>query len=174
MHASSARPVLDSGIPAAGVSPLTPSRRRMAVRLGTSMPDKVVDDMRERLAAVVATTGELERNRSQLMERMLTTVKQMEALRDRLAQNPDGQDEALVSSLAIRLARKYQLTPRELEVAILLSGGAPNAVIASSLRISEHTARHHTRHILVKLRLHSRARAGALIARELGGAALLP
>ena len=130
--------------------------------------------MRERLAAVLETTGELDRSRSQLMQQMRTTIRQMKALRHGLAANPEARDEACVPTPASRLAQRYHLTPRELEVAILLSGGAPNAVIASSLRISEHTARHHTRHILVKLRLHSRARAGVLIARELGGAALVP
>jgi DNA-binding NarL/FixJ family response regulator len=137
------------------------------------MPDKVADDLRERLAAVLETSGELERNRSQLMERMRTTLNEMKALRYRLA-TPEAGEAASVPSPDRQLAQKYHLTPRELEVAILLCGGAPNAAIASSLRISQHTARHHTRHILVKLQVHSRARAGALIARELGGGTLHP
>jgi DNA-binding CsgD family transcriptional regulator len=41
---------------------------------------------------------------------------------------------------------------------MLLAGGAPNTAIAKVLSISEHTARHHARHVLIKLRLHSRAR----------------
>jgi DNA-binding NarL/FixJ family response regulator len=58
---------------------------------------------------------------------------------------------------------------------MLLSSGAPNTAIARALNISEHTARHHTRHVLVKLGLHSRAKAAAIIARELGvGAARFP
>ena len=72
---------------------------------------------------------------------------------------------------AARLARRYRLTAREFEVALLLSDGASNAEIATVLRISEHTARHHTRHVLLKLGLHSRARAAAVIARHLGEAA---
>jgi len=130
--------------------------------------------MRERLAALLETTGELERNRSQLMRQMRLTIKEMKELRGRMAASPAGADGNLVLRAGHRLAHKYHLTPRELEVALLLSGGASNTMIASSLRISEHTARHHTRHILVKLRLHSRGRAGALIARELGGAVVLP
>ena len=51
---------------------------------------------------------------------------------------------------------------------MLLSGGASNATIARVLEVSEHTARHHTRHVLVKLGVHSRSRAAALIAREMG------
>jgi DNA-binding NarL/FixJ family response regulator len=130
--------------------------------------------MRERLAAVLETTGELERSRSLLIREMRATIKSIRTLRERLHRNPEAGEAMVAHNPGMRLAERYRLTPRELEVALLLSGGASNAVIASSLRISEHTARHHTRHILVKLRLHSRARAGALIARELGGAAILP
>jgi DNA-binding CsgD family transcriptional regulator len=129
--------------------------------------------MRERLAAVLETTSELKRSRSQLIREMRATIGKIRTLRERVHSNPGNGDEAAVRGAGIRLAEKYQLTPRELEVALLLSGGASNAVIASSLRISQHTARHHTRHILVKLRLHSRARAGALIAREIEGGGMV-
>lgn len=129
--------------------------------------------MRERLAAVLETTDELQRSRSQLIREMRATIGKIRILRERLHSDPGDGDGEAARSAGMRLAEKYQLTPRELEVALLLSGGASNAVIASSLRISQHTARHHTRHILVKLRLHSRARAGALIAREIGGARII-
>jgi DNA-binding NarL/FixJ family response regulator len=129
--------------------------------------------MRERLAAVLETSGELERSRSRLIRQLRTTMVSIKALRERL-RHENGADGNHGPSPAARLADRYRLTPRELEVAILLSGGASNAMIASTLGISQHTARHHTRHILVKLGLHSRARAGAVIAHELGGAALLP
>jgi DNA-binding CsgD family transcriptional regulator len=126
--------------------------------------------MQERLAAVLETTGELQRSRSRLVHEVHTTLREVRRLRNRiLADQVSGGDPA--PSPGARLAKKYHLTPRELEVAMLLSGGASNAMIASTLRISEHTARHHTRHVLVKLRVHSRARAAALIARELGTAA---
>jgi DNA-binding NarL/FixJ family response regulator len=59
------------------------------------------------------------------------------------------------------LERRYGLTPRELEVAKLLARGKSNAAIAEELRISAHTARHHTQRILSKLAVHSRAEAGA-------------
>jgi len=123
--------------------------------------------MRERLAAVLETSGELERNRSELIRQMRDTMAEIRALRQRLLA-PKGNG---VAASAARLAEKFRLTARELEVAMLLSSGAPNSVIAKALSISEHTARHHTRHVLVKLSLHSRARAAALIARELGAAA---
>ena len=135
------------------------------------MPSKVAGDLRERLAAVIEIADELQRNRSELMRRMRETVKQIRALRTRLLSS-DGNGAADQSPApGIRLAEKFHLTPREVEVALLLSSGAPNSVIAEVLSISEHTARHHTRHVLVKLGLHSRARAAAMIARQLGSSA---
>jgi DNA-binding NarL/FixJ family response regulator len=59
------------------------------------------------------------------------------------------------------LCERYGLTRRELEVARLLARGKSNAVIADELRISGHTARHHTQRILSKLAVHSRSEAGA-------------
>ncbi len=132
------------------------------------MPNKVASDMLERLAAVLETTGELERNRAELIRQMRDTMAEIRALRQRLLPPPKGNG---VAACAPPVAEKFHMTARELEVAMLLSSGAPNVAIAKALSISEHTARHHTRHVLVKLRLHSRARAAALIARELGAAA---
>lgn len=127
--------------------------------------------MRERLAAVLETTGALQRNRIELMRRMRLTLSEMRAMRTRLLSPHDGHPGTGEPAPGTRLAERFHLTPREVEVAMLLSSGAPNAAIAEVLSISEHTARHHTRHVLVKLGLHSRARAAALIARELGPAA---
>lgn len=56
---------------------------------------------------------------------------------------------------------RYGLTRREHEVARLLAQGKSNAAIAQELRISAHTARHHTQRVLAKLAVHSRAEAGA-------------
>lgn len=124
--------------------------------------------MRERLAAIVETSDELQRNRFELIRRMRHTMAEIRAMRDRLLALLGDQTNGDVPSAGARLARKFHLTPRETEVAMLLAGGAPNVAIAKVLSISEHTARHHTRHVLIKLGLHSRARAAALIARELG------
>jgi DNA-binding NarL/FixJ family response regulator len=127
--------------------------------------------MQERLAAVREAAGELQRNRAELMRRMRQSFRDMRAMREQLLTERGHADQPPGPSAADRLAAKYRLTPRELEVALLLSGGASNTFIAGTLRISEHTARHHTRHVLLKLGLHSRARATAIIARELGDAA---
>ena len=59
------------------------------------------------------------------------------------------------------LSKEFGLTRREAEVAELLSQGRSNQAIARELRISEHTARHHTQRILSKLEVHSRGEAGA-------------
>ena len=59
------------------------------------------------------------------------------------------------------LQTRYDLTPRETEVADLLVQGRPNTAIAAALQISTHTARHHTQRVLTKLGVHSRAEAGA-------------
>jgi DNA-binding CsgD family transcriptional regulator len=62
---------------------------------------------------------------------------------------------------AINLHVEYGMTPREIEVALLLAEGCSNRTIAHRLGISPHTARHHTQRVLVKLGVHSRAEAGA-------------
>ena len=50
----------------------------------------------------------------------------------------------------------FGLTRRELEVAQLLRLRRSNSELASTLGISEHTARHHTENVLSKLGVHSR------------------
>jgi DNA-binding CsgD family transcriptional regulator len=60
-----------------------------------------------------------------------------------------------------RLRGEYGMTPREVEVAELLALGLSNVGVAGRLRISPHTARHHTQRVLAKLGVHSRAEAAA-------------
>lgn len=50
----------------------------------------------------------------------------------------------------------YRLTPREVEVTRLLVQRRSNAEVARALTISEHTARHHTENVLLKLGARSR------------------
>jgi DNA-binding CsgD family transcriptional regulator len=59
------------------------------------------------------------------------------------------------------LQRQYGLTRREIDVARLLAQGRSNLEIAGELRISTHTARRHTEHVLAKLGVHTRAAVGA-------------
>lgn len=58
------------------------------------------------------------------------------------------------------------LTPRQLDVLVLLSGGASTEQIASELYISKTTARNHISHILQALGVHSRLAAVAKARRE--------
>jgi len=71
---------------------------------------------------------------------------------------------ALTSAPTDLLTARYQLTPREAEVARLLALGKSNAEVAQSLSISEHTARRHTEQVLLKLGVRSRAAVAPLLA----------
>jgi DNA-binding CsgD family transcriptional regulator len=61
------------------------------------------------------------------------------------------------------LMRRFAMTGREAAVAALLARGASNSKIASELRISPHTARHHTENVLTKLNVHARAEVARAI-----------
>lgn len=59
-----------------------------------------------------------------------------------------------------------QLTPRELEVLVLLVEGANGRAIARSLGISANTVRTHVQSILTKLQVHSRLEAATFAVRH--------
>jgi DNA-binding NarL/FixJ family response regulator len=61
------------------------------------------------------------------------------------------------------LMRRFSMTTREADVALLLARGASNATVASELRISQHTARHHTENVLAKLNVHTRREVASAI-----------
>ncbi len=63
------------------------------------------------------------------------------------------------------LRRRFGLSRREAEVALLLAQGRRNSHVAESLGISPHTARHHTEMVLAKLGTRSRAEVGAVLLR---------
>jgi DNA-binding CsgD family transcriptional regulator len=62
-----------------------------------------------------------------------------------------------------RLGERFGLTQRESQVALLLAHGETNKKIATTLKISPNTARHHTEHVLAKLGVDSRAKVTALL-----------
>jgi len=61
------------------------------------------------------------------------------------------------------LMRRFAMTTREADVALLLARGSRNAAIASELHISPHTARHHTESVLAKLGVHGRGEVARAI-----------
>ena len=63
------------------------------------------------------------------------------------------------------LAEGFDLTPREIEVAMLGSGGMPSATIAVRLGMGEGTARNHMKAILRKIGIHSQTELASLVAR---------
>lgn len=62
------------------------------------------------------------------------------------------------------LIKRFGMTTREADVALLLARGARNTAIAAALHISPHTARHHTENVLGKLGVHARAEVSQAIA----------
>jgi DNA-binding CsgD family transcriptional regulator len=112
-------------------------------------------------------TEELRVHRRSLMSNLRVlmgeTVVQGERLRDEWQQH--GELQASVATHRERLRDQYGMTPREIEVAALLAQGLSNIGVAGRLRISPHTARHHTQRVLAKLGVHSRAEAAARLRR---------
>ena len=62
-------------------------------------------------------------------------------------------DEGLAQRCAI-VAQRYDLTPRERDVLVLLARGRTLGVVARELNIAEGTARTHMGHIYTKLGVH--------------------
>lgn len=62
---------------------------------------------------------------------------------------------------------RFDLTPREAEVALLLAEGLENRCIAERLSISPHTARHHTEAVMKRLGISSRAAVTVALLRQL-------
>ena len=118
------------------------------------------------LLALRLTFQELRARRESLLSSMRAlvgeTLSRSQPLRDgSQIRTPD----LPVVPAALRLQDDYGMTPREVEVALLLSEGLSNSALARRLGISPHTARHQTQRVLGKLGVHSRAEAGARLRR---------
>jgi DNA-binding NarL/FixJ family response regulator len=122
------------------------------------------DKTHERLAAVIATFTTLRDDGQVLIERIHQSLLEMRELRHQLRElrgrRPSGSNGNAGARTAY-LQTKFGFTARETEVALLLGQGKSNVSIAKTLGISTHTARHHTQRVLGKLKVHSRAEAGA-------------
>ena len=119
----------------------------------------------DRVLALLSSFSQLRDRNEVLVEELRGSVDKLRALRQELSRHPArnygrgrGQQRA-----GETLAERFGLTRREEEVALLLAQGKSNQTIARELKISAHTARHHTQRILSKLAVHSRGEAGARI-----------
>jgi DNA-binding CsgD family transcriptional regulator len=129
---------------------------------------RAVDDRDAELAAVYADglAGALERaalrdtlrrHREELRSAVGWLSARLGESGDEGAAAPDAGD-----------AQIALLTPRELEVLLLLARGRTNAAIAKELLISEATAKYHVKNILGKLQASTRADAVARYLRSAG------
>jgi DNA-binding NarL/FixJ family response regulator len=119
----------------------------------------------DRLRELRKVTRALRSQRDALRESVRVQLERLRAHHELLAEVHGALQNHDASAGAAKLEAKYGFTPREAEVAILLAAGRGNAAIANTLKISPHTARHHTQHVLAKLGVHSRAAAGARLRR---------
>jgi DNA-binding NarL/FixJ family response regulator len=123
----------------------------------------------DQLSELQSSHQELRAEARELMARLRASVFEMRTHRARLrseAHEPATNGFVSLNGRtpapgAVNLHIEYGMTPREIEVAMLLAEGCSNRTIAHRLGISSHTARHHTQHVLGKLGVHSRAEAGA-------------
>jgi DNA-binding NarL/FixJ family response regulator len=119
----------------------------------------------ERLNQVVSAFTTLREDGRALIERIHASLLEMRELRQQIreqrSRRTTGNHDGFAPARSAYVQMQYGLTARETEVAMLLAQGLSNAVIARTLAISTHTARHHTQRVLGKLRVHSRAEAGA-------------
>jgi DNA-binding CsgD family transcriptional regulator len=119
-------------------------------------------DYTDRLSHLFSVFSILRQDSLHLVDQLRGSIHHMRELRVQLrAQTTKTKGNGARKTRTDDLCHRYGLTRRELEVAELLARGKSNATIAEELRISGHTARHHTQRILSKLEVHSRAEAGA-------------
>jgi DNA-binding NarL/FixJ family response regulator len=115
----------------------------------------------DRLVSLFSTCSALRQDGQLLVDQLRGSIDQLRELRAQLRAQAGTSSSDASSPSRAGLEGRYGLTRRELEVAKLLARGMSNASIARELRISAHTARHHTQRVLSKLSVHSRAEAGA-------------
>jgi DNA-binding CsgD family transcriptional regulator len=138
---------------------LEPLDRRPAPQPDVSM---------DRLNELLSTFRELRNQGRSVMARLRASMYEMQAHRARLREKRDGHTNGdrgdageLSPAATAHLQLDYGMTPREVDVALLLAEGCSNVTVARRLGISPHTARHHTQRVLGKLGVHSRSEAGA-------------
>jgi DNA-binding CsgD family transcriptional regulator len=127
--------------------------------------DSSMDAIQQRLSDVLSTFASLREDGRSLLERIHSSLLEMRELRQQIREQRSGRTPVehggFSPARAVFLQAHFGLTERETEVAFLLAQGRSNVAIAKALDISTHTARHHTQRVLAKLKVHSRAEAGA-------------
>ena len=69
-----------------------------------------------------------------------------------------------LSAEAETIRERFGISPRQAEVAAMLARRMTDKEIATRLGISRHTARRHVELVMIRLRVHSRAEVGELLA----------
>jgi DNA-binding NarL/FixJ family response regulator len=115
----------------------------------------------EKVTALLSRFSSLRHNNQHLLSEMRGTIDELRELKGRLRSHNPQIHEPNGATQSDELTRRFGLTRRESQVAKLLAEGRSNQAIARELKISSHTARHHTQRVLSKLEVHSRAAAGA-------------
>jgi DNA-binding CsgD family transcriptional regulator len=136
-----------------------------AKKAGKKRPvDPTGDGAQERLSEVLSTFATLREDGRALIERIHGSLLEMRDLRQQIREQRTGRApgrDRFAPARTAYLQMQFGLTARETEVALLLAQGRSNVAIAKALGISTHTARHHTQRVLGKMKVHSRAEAGA-------------
>ena len=122
----------------------------------------------DRWSTALSTFSSLRRDSRAILDQIRRAMGELRALRARLmiqapSRRASNGNPAPELPRTVHFQLQYGLTPREMQVAMLLAEGCSNSEVASVLKVSPHTARHHTQHVLAKLGVHSRAQAGAKI-----------
>lgn len=119
----------------------------------------------DRLVDLLSSFSHLRSNNQVLVSQLRGSIHQLRELRSRLREQNAPRSPAEMGKAEDQSTEgnPYGLTRREAQVAKLLARGRSNQAIARELKISQHTARHHTQRILAKLEVHSRGEAGAKI-----------
>ena len=122
-------------------------------------------DPADRLFKLLSSFASLRSSNQVLVDQIRGSIEELRQLRNRLQEkHADLSLRPGDGKVSHRLLKeRFALTRREIEVAQLLAKGRSNQAIARELKISAHTARHHTQRILSKLEVHSRGEAGAKI-----------
>jgi PAS domain S-box-containing protein len=123
-------------------------------------------DMSVAISAIRDSSGTV--TGASTVARDLTEIKALRRrdLGDARRRQTEVSQEAARTMLSPQPGKGADLTPRELEVLVLMAQGLINKQVARVLSLSLNTVRNHSQHILYKLRAHSRLEAVATAVRD--------